>query len=458
MTMIADYVAAHRNAFLQELIGLLQIPSISAQTNHREDVARCAQHLTQLMLASGLERAEVIPTAGHPIAYGEWLGAPGKPTLLIYGHYDVQPADPLNLWTSPPFEPAVRGTELYARGAVDDKGQVHVHLKAVETLIKTSGALPVNLKMMVEGEEEIGSEHLEEFLRTHRERLAADVVIISDTPMLQPEHPAICYGLRGLCYMEIIVEGPAQDLHSGALGGIVANPAQVLAEIIAKLKSPDGRILIPGFYDKVRPLSREERKRLASLPMTPQEWLQLTGSPRLSGEPGYPVVEQLWARPTLDVNGIVGGYIEEGAKTIIPAKASAKISMRLVPNQDPKKIATLFERHIRQLVPPTVKVAVLNHHGAKPFYMALDHPACKVAAGALAEGFGHPTNFIREGGSIPFVNTIAELFGKPCLLIGFGLPDEQAHAPDEHLHLPNYFTGVAAMAEVYERMAALRSA
>jgi len=461
-----DYVTAHHEPFLQELIGFLKIPSISAQTSHKPDVAACAQHLTHLMLSSGFERAEVIPTQGHPIAYGEWLGASDKPTLLLYGHYDVQPVDPVSEWTSPPFEPAVRGDELYARGAVDDKGQVHLHLKAIETVMQTTGSLPVNIKMMVEGEEEIGSDHLEEFLREHRERLAADVVIISDTPMLQPEHPAICYGLRGLCYMEIEVQGPARDLHSGALGGIVANPAQVLAELITKLKHPDGRVLIPGFYSKVRPLSRAERKRLARLPGNSASWLKLTGSPALSGEPGYTVLEQLWARPTLDVNGIVGGYIEEGAKTIIPAKASAKVSMRLVPDQDPDKIAALFERYVKQIAPPTVQVTVTRHHGAKPFYMAVDHPVVQLAAEALAEGFGlpaprrqagqagHPVHFIREGGSIPFVNTIAELFKKPCLLIGFGLPDEQAHAPDEHLHLPNYFGGIAAMARLYERFEA----
>ncbi|HEX2172142.1 MAG TPA: dipeptidase [Dehalococcoidia bacterium] len=431
MDTVQEYIDANRQRFVDDLIEIVRIPSISSSPDHRGEVARCAEHLAGEMLRVGLERAEVVPTAGHPMVYGERVTDPARPTVLIYGHYDVQPVDPLDQWQSPPFEPQERGGELYGRGTVDDKGQVYVHLKAIESWLSQTGDLPVNVKLMVEGEEEIGSENLTRFLLDNHDRLAADAVLISDTPMFRRGYPSICYGLRGLCYMEVHVRTSPVDLHSGSLGGVVANPANALAEIIAKLHDDQGRVTIPGFYDRVRPIAPAEREALAKLPFDEAEFLRTVGAPGLVGEAGFSTLERLWARPTLDVNGIWGGFSGEGTKTIIPATAAAKISMRLVADQDPEEIARLFEEYVPTLAPPGVTVTVRRHHGGRPFIAPVEHPAFQAADRALERAFGRAPVYIREGGSIPFVAEIADVLQRPCLLVGFGLPDENSHAPNE---------------------------
>lgn len=450
---VLAYIEENQQRYVDELVEIVGIPSISSSSAHREDVRRCAEYLRQKMLDAGLMRAEVMPTGGHPVVYGEWLGAPGRPTILIYGHYDVQPVEPLSEWVTPPFEATVRDGALYGRGTTDDKGQVYIHLKAAEAWLRTAGSLPVNVKFIVEGEEEIGSEHLEEFLTAHRDLLQADIVVISDTPMLQRGLPSICYGLRGLTYMEVEVRGPSVDLHSGSFGGAVANPANVLCEIIAQLKGPDGRVKIPGFYDRVRRLGRRERAQLRELPFDESDFLRLTGSPALTGERGFTTLERIWARPTLDVNGLVSGHTAEGAKTIIPARALAKVSMRLVPDQDPEEIARQFENYIRQIAPPTVTIEVRKLSTGRPFLAPYEHPAFQAASRALEKGFGRHAVLIREGGSIPFVPTIHQVLARPCLLLGFGLPDENSHAPNEWLSLENYHQGIVSVAHLLVELA-----
>ncbi|MBI4468550.1 MAG: dipeptidase [Acidobacteria bacterium] len=455
MQAIIDHINRYRQQHIDDLIEFVKIPSISCSSEHKLEVERCARFLAAKMREAGLSHAEVIPTAGHPVVYGEWLGAPGRPTMLIYGHYDVQPVEPLDLWQSPPFEPSLRGENLYGRGTIDDKGQVYVHLKAIEAYFKARNSLPLNLKFIVEGEEEIGSEHLAAFLLEHRHRLDADVCVISDTPMLDKGVPSICYGLRGLTYMEVEVRGPRSDLHSGSFGGTVANPAQVLAQLIVKLKDVRGRLKIPGFYDKVVAISDQERSNLASLPFREKEFLELTGSPKLTGETGYSTLERLWARPTLDVNGLVSGHTGEGAKTIIPGWALAKISMRLVPHQDPDEIAELFTRYVLKSAPRTVRVEVRKLSAGRGFLAPYDHPAFQAAIRSLEKGFGRRAVFIREGGSIPFVGTIHDILQKPCILLGFGLPDENSHAPNERLNLDNYHQGIISVAHLYDELARL---
>ena len=455
MEPVVQFIEKNEGRFVDELTEALRIPSISASTEHQEEVARCARFLADEMRTIGLERVEIFPTAGHPVIYGEWLGAPGKATALVYGHYDVQPADPLDQWESSPFDPSVRGGKLYARGAADDKGQVYIHLKAAEAWLRGTGKLPLNLKFILEGEEEVGSEHLGDFLTAHQDLLATDVVVISDTPMLGRGLPSICYGLRGICYFQVELRGPSHDLHSGSFGGAVANPVNVLNEILATLKGPAGRITVPGFYDRVVPLSDEERRTLAALPFNEEEFRQTAGVPALTGEADYTTLERVWARPTLDVNGILGGFIGEGAKTVIPSWSMAKVSMRLVPDQDPDEIARLFEKHVEDLCPSTVCLTVKRLHGGKPFLAPIDHPVFSAASRALEQAFGRPPVFIREGGSIPFVTTISEALKRPCLLVGFGLPDENAHAPNEHLDLENFHRGILATAHLYQELAEL---
>jgi acetylornithine deacetylase/succinyl-diaminopimelate desuccinylase-like protein len=391
----------------------------------------------------------------HPLVYGESLQAPGKPTVLFYGHYDVQPPEPLDLWTSPAFEPTIRGGNLFGRGTADDKGQIHIHIRALEALHQIVGKLPINVKVLIEGEEEVGSESLWDYVQQNKAKLAAGALIVSDTAMLAPGVPSITYGLRGLNYYEIEITGPAQDLHSGIFGGAVPNPLTILAELFAKLHDKNFRVTIPGFYDDVAPLSRAERKTLAALPFKPKDFRKTVGAPGLCGEKGYTVAEQVWCRPTLELNGIWGGYISEGAKTVIPSKAHAKFSTRLVPDQEPAKIARLVERHIRKLLPATVtsKVSVLST--GKPWVAPYTHPFFEVAHNALEKGFGKRAVFIREGGSIPFVTQMYDTFKVPCVLLGFGLPDENAHAPDEHIALENYFGGIKAVANFYQGLAAL---
>jgi acetylornithine deacetylase/succinyl-diaminopimelate desuccinylase-like protein len=389
-----------------------------------------------------MPKVEVFPTAGHPVVYAEWLGAPGSPTLLIYGHYDVQPPEPMELWTSPPFQATVRDGNLYARGAADDKGQVFIHLKAIEAYMRNGGTLPVNLKMLIEGEEEIGSDHLEEFVQGHREMLAADLVLISDSSMFAKGVPSICYGLRGLAYMQVNLVVANKDLHSGSFGGTIHNPIQALSEIIARLHDRKGRVAIPGFYKDVLPLSRKERKAFKRLPWNDKRYAKQLGVKKLYGEKGFSTLERVWARPTLECNGIWGGFTGEGAKTVLPSGASAKISMRLVPNQSAEKAAKMFERHIKKLAPKTVSVHVQYLHGGEPAITPIDSPGVMAAVSALEKGFGKKPLYQREGGSIPIVVQFKELLGIDTVLLGFGLPDENAHAPDEFLNLDNFFNGI----------------
>jgi acetylornithine deacetylase/succinyl-diaminopimelate desuccinylase-like protein len=452
---LLQYIDAKRDQHQNELLEFLRIQSVSAKSEHKQDIERAARWVADKLKAAGLENIEIVPTKMHPLVYGESLHAPGKPTILFYGHYDVQPAEPLDLWTSPAFEPAVRNGNLYGRGTADDKGQVHIHIKAIEALKNTVGKIPINLRVMIEGEEEVGSVNLWNFVKQNRERLKADALVVSDTSMLAKGVPSITYGLRGLNYYQIELTGPAQDLHSGVFGGAVPNPITILAETIAKLHDKNFRVTVPGFYDDVAVLSRQERKALNSLPWKEKEFRKTVGAPALCGEKGFSIVEQLWARPTLELNGIWGGYTGEGAKTVIPSKAYAKLSTRLVPNQKPEKIAKLVERHIRQLLPKSVKCKFEVLSTGKPWVAPYSHPIFQSAIHALQQGFGKKAVFIREGGSIPFVTQMYDTFKVPCVLMGFGLPDENAHAPDEHIALENYFGGIKAVALFYEHLAAL---
>jgi acetylornithine deacetylase/succinyl-diaminopimelate desuccinylase-like protein len=451
---LISYIDSKREDHLNELKEFLRIPSVSTKGEHKPDIARAAHWVAERLRAAGMQKVEIVQTKMHPLVYGESLEAPGKPTILMYGHYDVQPAEPLELWTSPAFEPTVRNGNLYGRGTADDKGQVHIHLKAIEALRQVHGKLPVNLKVMIEGEEEVGSVNLWDFVRQNREKLKSDALVVSDTAMLAKDVPSITYGLRGLNYYQLELTGPMQDLHSGVFGGAVPNPITILAETIAKLHDRNFRVAVPGFYDDVDFVSREERKALNALPWKEKEFRKTVGAPALCGEKGFTIVEQLWIRPTLELNGIWGGYIGEGAKTVIPSKASAKLSTRLVPHQDPAKIAKLVERQVHKLLPKTVTAQFDVLSTGKPWVAPHSHPIFQTAIQALQTGFGKKAVFIREGGSIPFVTQMHDAFKIPCVLLGFGLPDENAHAPDEHISLENYFNGIKAVALFYEQLAA----
>ncbi len=449
-----EYAQSHGEAFVEELKSFLRIPSVSTDPAYREGIRRAAGMLRQRLLEAGFERAEIIPTEGHPVVYAEWMAAGEEaPTVLVYGHYDVQPPDPLELWETPPFEPTVRGDYLYARGVADDKGQLYTHLKAAEACYRTRGRPPVNLKCLFEGEEEIGSVHLEPFIREHRDLLAADVAVISDSHILRPDLPAILYGLRGLAYVEITVSGPAHDLHSGSYGGAVHNPLHALAAMIAALHDEEGRITVPGFYDKVRPLTEEEREELARIPFDREAWLKETGVPTDWGEPGYTIIERTSARPTLDLNGMWGGYTGEGAKTIIPARAHAKISMRLVPDQEPEEIARLLLDYLQAIAPPTVRVEGRVLHGAPPALIERHSPAMEAASRAYEFGFGKRPVLMREGGSIPVVTTFQQELGLQPVLMGFGLPDDGIHAPNERFYLPNFYRGIQTVLAFWEALA-----
>ncbi len=429
-------------AYLAELIDFLRIPSISTQPERKGDTAVAAQWLADKLAQAGLENVEIIPTQRHPLVYADWLHADDAPTVLIYGHYDVQPAEPLELWESPPFEPTVRDDYLYARGSSDDKGQIFVHVKAVEAILKSNGRLPVNVKFIVEGEEESGGESLAAFIPQNKDKLAADIALVSDTAMVSAQQPAIVYGLRGMCYAFIDITGPKRDLHSGSFGGGVNNPLNVLGHIIARLKDEDGRILIPGFYDKVRPLTEQEREILAQFPLDEAAWLAETGAPEPWGEPEYTLVERLGARPTLDVHGIIGGYTGVGKKTVLPAKVHAKLSMRLVPDQEPEEIGRLLKAFIADLTPPSVRVKVNTSHDAPACITDFNIPAMQAAAKAYATAFGKEPVFMREGGSIPVVSQFQSELGLETVLMGFGLPSDQIHAPNERFYLPNFYRGI----------------
>ena len=450
-----DYIEGHQEDHLNDLKDFLRIPSVSTKQEHKQDVERAAQWVAGHLRQAGFSSVEIIPTKLHPLVLAESLEQPGKPTVLFYGHYDVQPAEPLELWTSQAFEPTVRDGNLYGRGTADDKGQVHIHLKALESLKNTLGKLPINIKVIVEGEEEVGSVNLWDFVVHNKARLKADALIVSDTSMLSPGVPSVTYGLRGLNYYQVEITGPAQDLHSGVFGGAVPNPITVLAEMIARLHDKNFRVTVPGFYDDVATIAAKERKALNSLPWKESEFRKTVGALSLCGEKGFTVVERLWCRPTLELNGIWGGYMGEGQKTVIPSKAFAKISTRLVPNQKPEKIAAQVERHIRKLLPKMVRCKFEVLSTGKPWVAPYQHPIFQTAIHALQQGFGKKAVFIREGGSIPFVTQMHDTFKVPCVLIGFGLPDENAHAPDEHISLGNYFGGIKSIAAFYSNLAHL---
>jgi acetylornithine deacetylase/succinyl-diaminopimelate desuccinylase-like protein len=452
-----DYIRTQRAAAVEELKGLLRIPSVSTKAEHKKDMQKATAWLMARMRAMGLEHVKTYPTGGHPVVYADWLHAPGKPTVLLYGHYDVQPAEPLELWITGPFEPTVRKGKLFARGAVDDKGQVFMHLAALEAHMKTAGRLPVNVKLLIEGEEEIGSPNLGPFIAAHTRLLQADVAMISDTAMLAKGVPGITHGLRGLVYFQIDVESAKGDLHSGGFGGSIENPASALARILTQCKDADGRILIPGFYDKVRKLPAAERRALARLPFRDTPFQKEIGAQALHGERGFTTLERLWTRPTFEVNGLYSGFIGEGAKTVLPCAAMAKVSMRLVPNQDPNEIARLFLRHLSRIAPKTVRVKVTEVSGrGTPWLCPTDHPAMRALARAIRTGFGKAPVFTRTGGTIPVVPTLANRLNLPCLLMGIGLPDENAHAPNETLDLENFYLGTRAAACFYEEMAKVR--
>ena len=393
-----------------------------------------------------MNNVQIFQTAKHPLVYGEWLGAPGKPTVLVYGHYDVQPVDPVQLWKTPPFEATIIGDQIYARGANDNKGQNLVHMKSVEAYFKTEGKLPVNVKFLIEGEEEIGSESLGKFLKEQQKLLKCDAVLISDTSLYADGIPTISYGLRGLCYMEVEITGPNRDLHSGSFGGSVANPINELAKIISKLVDDNGRITIPGFYKDVQKMSKKERELIKNLKFSDKAYSKELDVKELKGEKGYNTLERLWARPTLDCNGIVGGFTEEGAKTVLPSKATAKISMRLVPDQDHTKIAKLFEKYVKSLAPKSVKIKVKNLHGGYPVVVSLDDKSIRAAAAAISKAFGKKTVFTREGGSIPIVVDFKKQLQAPVILMGLGLDTDDIHSPNEHFSLKNFERGILSSA------------
>lgn len=442
MKEVIDYIDSNYERYLDELKEFLKIPSISTLPEHGKDMQQAAEFVAEKLKQAGMNKVEIFQTEGHPLVYAEWLGAPGKPTVLVYGHYDVQPVDPIELWETPPFEPTIKDDNIYARGATDDKGQMYVHIKSVEAYFKTFGSLPLNVKFIIEGEEEIGSSNLTSFLKNNVELLKADAVLISDTSLWDVGVPTITYGLRGLTYMEVEVIGPNRDLHSGTYGGAVPNPINILAEMIAKLKDKDGRITITGFYKDVLKLTKEERENFKALKFSEKEFAKSIGIKKSVGEKGYSVLERVWARPTLDCNGIVGGFTGQGAKTVIPSKASAKISMRLVPNQDPKKIEKLFTKYIKQIAPDYVKVNVTPLHGGYPVLAPLDHKATKAAARAMSKAFGKKTIFMREGGSIPIVVDFANRLKACPVLMGLGLDSENLHSPNEHFNLNHFKLGI----------------
>src|SRR5688572_31483700 len=456
MNNVIDFINTNRDRYVDELKDYLAIPSISALPQHAPDVKRAAEWTADEMRRIGMQNVKLIETPGFPVVYGDWLGAAGAPTILFYGHYDVQPVDPVELWESPPFEATIRDGEIYARGSADDKGQVFMHFKAIEAHLKQNGKLPVNIKVILEGEEEVGSKNLDNFVKEHKDDLKADVVVISDSPMFDRGIPSICYGLRGLVYFQIDLRGTKSDLHSGSFGGAVANPAFVLANILAQMKDRGGRVKIPGFYDDVRPLRDEERAEWKKLPFNETKYRKELGAPKLFGESGYTTLERTWARPTLEVNGLLAGFTGEGAKTVIPAVSMAKVSMRLVPDQDPDTIAKLFQKYVEDIAPKTVEVKVTRMHGGKPWMTSFDNRFVQAAGRAIEKGFGRAPIFTREGGSIPVVSTFQEELGLPSVLFGVGLPDENAHAPNEKLDVGNFHNGIIASAHLYQEIGEMK--
>jgi acetylornithine deacetylase/succinyl-diaminopimelate desuccinylase-like protein len=446
------YLAAHQAERLAEYLEFLRIPSISTLPEHAPDMRRAAAFLAERMGALGLEHVEVCETDGHPVVYGDWLHAPGRPTVLAYGHYDVQPVDPLDEWVKPPFDPRVEDGRVFARGAADDKGQVHLHLAAAQALLAVRGALPLNLKYLIEGEEEYSSANLDAWLERERERLTADLVVVSDTGFFDGNLPEITIGLRGLMYLQVDVRGPRLDLHSGQYGGTVRNAAEALGMILAGLHDAEGRVAVPGFYDAVLPLSAEERAETARLPFDEAAYAAETGVSSFPGEAGYSLLERRGARPTIDVNGLWGGFQGEGSKTIIPASAHAKISCRLVPDQDPARIFEQVRARILDLAPSGVAVTVTFVGGGRPSLTPIDHPATRAAARALEAVFGRPPLYAREGGSIPVTASFERILGLKVVLLGFANPDSQAHAPNESMRLDNYEGGIRTVIRLWDEL------
>ncbi|MBY0120559.1 dipeptidase [Bacillus sp. S/N-304-OC-R1] len=439
---ILDYLQTNREKHLKELFEFLTIPSISALPDHKDDVQNAAKWTADALSNIGMENVKIYETKGHPVVYGEWLKAEGKPTVLIYGHYDVQPVDPLHLWETAPFQPDIRDEKIYARGASDDKGQVFMHLKAIQAIMETTGTLPVNFKFCIEGEEEIGSPHLPLFVEENKELLASDVIVISDTGMIDKGKPTICYGLRGLCGLQIDIKGAKGDLHSGLYGGAVQNPIHALVQLVNSFHDIDGKITVEGFYDKVQLLTDEEKQAYDALEMSDESFMQQAGVTELFGEKGYSTLERLWVRPTLEVNGIYGGFQGEGIKTVIPSEATAKITCRLVPNQDPDEIVSLLKLHIEKNKPAGVEVNISLFDKGAPYVTPFDHPAIQAAGRSYEKVYGVPTSYTRSGGSIPIVAAFDQILKLPVVLMGFGLPDENFHAPNEHFHLENFDKGL----------------
>ena len=450
------YVARNRGRFLAELKSFLQIPSISTLPENGPDIARAASFVAGALGDAGMEHVEIIPTARHPLVYADWLHAPGKPTVLCYGHYDVQPADPLELWTSPPFEPTERGGNLYGRGTADDKGQMYMHIKAIEALRSANGGgLPLNVKFLVEGEEEIGGASIARYVAENPARLKADVALVSDTAMYADGMPTLCIGLRGLVYLEVDALGPMRDLHSGLYGGAAPNAVYGLIELLAKAKDADGVIRIPGMYDDVQAPAAAEQESWKRLPFSEQEFLaKEVGSTRLTGEPDQTVLARVWARPTFEVHGIAGGFTAAGAKTVIPAKATAKVSVRLVPNQDPDKVVAAVRDWVAANTPQGIRTEVRVLSAGPGLVINPDHPAIRIAARAFGEVFGKPTVFIRSGGSIPIVGDFANHLGIPTVMMGFGLPDDGLHSPNEKFKLENFYLGIQTVAGFFEQYGA----
>jgi len=438
-----NYALQNRSRFVAELKDFIRFPTVSAQPEHAGDLKRCAKWLAEHLRWIGLKNVRVIPTAGHPIVYADWLQKPALPTVLIYGHYDVQPPDPLDEWHSPPFDPVVLGEQLYGRGASDDKGQLFTHIKALEAYLTTAGVIPVNVRCIFEGEEEIGSPNLTAFLRRNKKALNANVAVMSDTRMLAPDRPALTYAMRGALSVEVEIQGAAQDLHSGNYGGAIHNPLQALCEMVASLHNSEGRIMIPGFYERVRQWSDDERMLMARSGPSDENILGDATAKAGWGEPGYTLYERTTIRPALTINGITGGYQGPGGKAVIPARAAVKLNFRLVPDQDPLEIDKLFRKHIARLTPNTVTSEVRTSLTAQPALIDRTHPALRAAAVAYVAGFGRAPAFLRSGGSIPIVNSIQEIFGIPTVLMGFALPDDRMHAPNEKFHLPNFYHGIA---------------
>jgi len=450
------YFAEHREEHLNELKEFLRIPSISSLSEHKGDIQNAAQWLANAFDKLNLENISITQTAGHPVVYADWLHAEGKPTILFYGHYDVQPVDPLNLWESEPFDPTIRDNKLFARGASDDKGQVFMHLKMIEALFATTGTLPVNVKFIYEGEEEIGSPNLPAFVEEHKEKLAADLILISDTGLYGPGKPAVCYGLRGLTGIQIDVRGAKGDLHSGLYGGGVQNAIHALAEILASFRDEHGTIQVEGFYDKVLPLTEEEREAYRALGFDEESVKDEVGVKELFGEAGYSYLERTWARPTLEVNGVFGGFSGEGIKTVLPAEAGAKITCRLVPNQEPEEIVALLKAHVEKHKPTGVEVAISEFDKGRPFLTPFDHPFIQAAGRSYEKVYKVPTAYTRGGGSIPIVAAFDEILELPVVLMGFGLSSENFHAPNEHFHLENFDKGLRVLSDYLFEVAALQ--